>query len=101
MPEPILPVPSVIELPLGWPLNHDPAGIKAACTVADRWQVPRREAYGITLFAPRRPQHIFGARQLDRKPHTIEHIAPLAEADTEVQETDRRRRRAEGFSGLS
>ena len=42
---------------------HDPAGIKAARTVADRWQAAGAEAFLITPFAPRADLNdIFGAR---------------------------------------
>ena len=44
-------------------VDHDPAGIKAARTVADRWQAAGAEAFLITPFAPRADLNdIFGAR---------------------------------------
>ena len=44
-------------------VDHDPAGIKAARTVADRWQTEGAEAFLITPFAPRADLNdIFGAR---------------------------------------
>jgi len=44
-------------------VDHDPAGIKAARTVADRWQAAGAEAFLITPSAPRADLNdIFGAR---------------------------------------
>ncbi|MFL5141743.1 MAG: toprim domain-containing protein [Microvirga sp.] len=44
-------------------VDHDPAGIKAARAVADRWQAARAEAFLITPFAPPADLNdIFGAR---------------------------------------